>query len=86
MTDDDPITLADACGLYPNAKLTVSTLKAEAGRGRLNTYKIGRRLYTTIADIRGMVDLCRVEQKAPGFTLTRSASSGLSETERAPPH
>jgi hypothetical protein len=38
-TDDEPITLAAASRLYPNAKLTVSTLRAEATRGRLEMHK-----------------------------------------------
>ena len=32
MTDAEPIPLADACQLYPGARLTVSTLRAEAAR------------------------------------------------------
>jgi hypothetical protein len=38
MTDDDPITLADACRM--------------AGRGRLRIFKVGRRIYTTPAATR----------------------------------
>ena len=30
--DDEPITLAEACKLFPHAKLTTSTLRAEATR------------------------------------------------------
>ena len=80
MTDDDPITLKDAAQHHG---FTVSTLKAEAARGRLTTYKIGKRLYTTPADIKEMVRQCRVERKAPGFTLILSESNGLSETDLA---
>ena len=77
--DNDPITLKDAAQHF---KLTVLTLRAEAWRGNLSIYKIGKRYYTTPADIRSMVEKCRVEQKARDFTLIRSASSGSSETER----
>jgi hypothetical protein len=38
LEDDEPITLAEACKLFPRAKLTVSTLRAEAGRGRLDIF------------------------------------------------
>ena len=78
--DNDTITLKDAASHFG---YTVSTLRAEADRGRLTIYKIGKRYYTTPADIRDMVQKCRVEQRGHGFTLTRSASSGSSETERA---
>lgn len=78
--DHDTITLRDAADHFG---FTVWTLKGEASRGRLTTYKIGKRLYTTPADIREMIQKCRVEQKGHGFTLIRNASSGSSETERA---
>jgi hypothetical protein len=78
--EHDTITLKDAGAHFG---FTLSTLRAEAARGRLTVYKIGRRYYTTPADIRQMVAQCRVEPKARDFTLTRSDGSGSSETERA---
>ncbi len=78
--DNDTITLADAAKHF---RFSVYTLRAEADRGRLTIYKIGNKFYTTPADIRNMVDQCRVEQKAHDSISTRSARSGLSETERA---
>jgi hypothetical protein len=78
--DDDTITLKDAAEHYG---YTVSTLKAEAKKCRLTTYKIGKRLYTTPADIKEMVRLCRVEQKARAFTLIRNEANGSSATDRA---
>ncbi len=80
MNDDRPITLRDAAEEYG---FTVSTLRAEAGRGRLAIYRIGKRDYTKRSDIEGMVEQCRVEQKGHGFTLIRSESNGSSETDRA---
>jgi hypothetical protein len=77
--DDEAITLKDAAERFG---FTVSTLRAEAGRGKLTIYKIGRRFYTTPADIRNMVVQCRVEQKGRDLTSIRSAGSGLSETDR----
>jgi len=82
-TDDAPITLAEACKLFPRARLTLSTLRAEAARGRLDIFRIGRRDYTTPQAMREMVRKCRVEPKAPGFTLIPGASPGLSETDQA---
>ena len=78
--DHDTITLKDAASHFG---YTVSTLRAEADRGRLTIYKIGKKYYTTPADIREMVQKCRVDQKARDFTSIRSANSGLSETERS---
>jgi hypothetical protein len=76
--DDDPVTMADAAQHFG---FTVSTLRAEAGRGRLVMFKIGKRYYTTPNAIRAMVELCRVEPKAPvsGFRRDMATSS---ETER----
>lgn len=78
--DQDAITLKDAAQHFG---FTVSTLRAEADRGRLTIYKIGKRLYTTPADIREMVNLCRVERRGRDFTLIRGDDSGSSETGRA---
>jgi hypothetical protein len=81
MTEDDkPMTLREAAERFG---LTLSTLRAEQDRGRLTTYRIGRRDYTTTADIRGMIQECRVEPRARDFTLIRNESSGPSATERA---
>ena len=80
MTDEDPITLKDAANRFG---FTVCTLRAEANRGRLTIYKIGKKLWTTPADLREMIQKCRVEQKAHDFILIRNGSSGSSETDRA---
>jgi hypothetical protein len=78
--DDDTITLKDAAQHFG---FSVYTLRTEADRGRLAIYKIGKRYYTTPADIKEMVRQCRVDQKGQGFTLIRTAGNSLSETERA---
>jgi hypothetical protein len=80
ITDSDTITLKDAAQHFG---FSVYTLRTEADRGRLVIYKIGKRYYTTPADIKEMVNQCRVDQKGRDFTLIRDASSGLSETDRA---
>lgn len=80
MTDDDTITLADAAKHYG---YSVYTLRAEADRGRLVIYKIGKRFYTTPADIKEMVIQCRVELKERASISIRSVRSTPSETERA---
>ena len=45
--------------LFPLARLTISTLRAEVGRGLLAIFKIARRDDTTISDIRQMVQNVR---------------------------
>jgi integrase len=82
LSDDEPITLAEACQLFPRAKLKLSTLRAEAARGRLTIFRIGKRDYTTAESMREMVRRCRAEDYRRDFTSTRSASNGLSATER----
>lgn len=78
--DDDTITLKDAAAYFG---FSVWTLKAEAERGKLTIYKIGKRFYTTPADVKEMVRLCRVGQKDQGFISIQGVSSTLSETDRA---
>lgn len=77
--DDDTITLKDAASHFG---FSVWTLRSEAERGRLTIYKIGKRYYTTPADVKEMVRQCRVEQKVHASIGMRSASSSSSETER----
>ncbi len=78
--DSDTITLRDAAQHFG---FSIWTLRAEADRGRLVIYKIGKRYYTTPGDVKEMIQRCRVDQKGHDFTLIRSASSMPSETERA---
>jgi hypothetical protein len=82
MTDDEPMTLDDACREFPQARLTPYTLRAEAGRGRLDIFRLGRRDYTTRASMREMVRKCQDAARLRASTSTESATSGLSETDR----
>jgi hypothetical protein len=81
--EDDPIPLADACALYPQARLTVSTLRAEASRGRLDIFRLGKRDYTTPHAMREMIRKCQDAARHRASTSTGSEASGLSETDRA---
>jgi hypothetical protein len=81
--DDTPITLAEACGLFPRARLTISTLRAEAARGRLDIFRIGRRDYTTAAAMREMVNRCRAEDSRRDSISIRAGERGASGTEAA---
>jgi hypothetical protein len=80
--DDEPISLADACKLFPRARLTVSTLRAEADRGRLEIFRLGKRDYTTPRAMKEMVRLCQEGDPRRGSTSTRRGNNGPSETAR----
>ena len=80
MTDDDKwMTLKEAA---KDSGFTVSTLRAEHDRGRLTIYRVGRRHYTTRANIRGMVEQCRVEPRVRDSISIRKEANGSSVTER----
>jgi hypothetical protein len=82
IADDDPIPLAEACELFPKAKLTVSTLRAEAERERLEIFGIGRRDYTTLRSMREMVRRCREDDPRRRRRRRRSTEVNGSSTER----
>jgi DNA-binding transcriptional MerR regulator len=77
---DKPMSLKHAAELFG---IGVDTLKAERRRGRLQTYRIGREIKTTINDIKHMVELCREEPKAPASIVTRRAVNTASATADA---
>jgi len=80
MTDDHPIVLRKAAEMWG---LTVSTLKAEAARGRLDIFRLGKRDYTTVHAMQEMVRKCQDAARLRASTSTQHASNGLSETEQA---
>jgi hypothetical protein len=77
---DRPLTLAEAAELY---RLKISTLRAEAARGRLDVFRIGRRDYTTLESLKGMVLRCQEDARRRASTSTQNESNGSSETTRA---
>lgn len=83
MEDNEPLTLKEACKLYPRSRLTVSTLRAESGRGRLDIFRLGKRDYTTAKSMREMVQRCQDAARRRAFTSIDPEDNGLSETERA---
>jgi hypothetical protein len=76
IAEDDPITLAEACKLFPRAKFTPSTLRAERKRERLEIFGIGRRDYTTLRSMREMVRLCQQADKRRKSTSIKNDASG----------
>jgi hypothetical protein len=83
MDDGVMLTFPEACHLFFQDKIRPATLRAEAARGRLTTYRIGRRDFTTRRDLRRMVELCRVEREAHTYTSIPKDEHGRSETELA---
>lgn len=80
MSDEDPITLKRAAEQFG---FTVSTLRAEADRGRLNIYRIGKKLYTTPADVRRMVASCRVVPRGQDLAPTRGDGAAKADSVAA---
>ncbi len=76
-----PLTLQEACEVYGNT-FTPATLKAEATRGRLDIFRLGKRNYTTLSSLREMVLRCQEEGRRQGSTSTGPETNGLSETDR----
>jgi hypothetical protein len=82
IAEDDPITLAEACKLFPYAKLTVSTLRAEADRERLEIFGMGKRDYTTLRSMREMVRKCQEGDHRRRRRRSTSREVNGSSTER----
>ena len=78
---DELLPLSIACQSVFAGMLTPATLRAEARRGRLAIYRIGKRDYTRRSDLERMVQACRVNTEAPGSSSTDSATNGSSETD-----
>src|SRR5262245_42625433 len=83
MSPDDPIPLAEACRDLLHGRWTPATLRAEAARGNLVIFRLGRVDCTTPADLERMVQACRENRRVRGSTWTRPEESGSSETDRA---
>src|SRR5262249_49072357 len=83
MDDEQPIPLADACKLYPRARLTVSTLRAEAARGRLDIFRLVRRVSAARLARRERTDKCQEAARPGPSTSIQPAVIGLSATARA---
>jgi hypothetical protein len=79
---ETPLTLKQACEEF-GGTFTPWTLRAEASRGRLDIFRLGKRDYTTHRAMREMVRKCQEESRRRVSTSTRVESSGLSETDRA---
>jgi hypothetical protein len=81
--DEDPITLDEAIKLFPGARMTKSTLRAERDRGHLEIFRLGKRDHTTVKSMRDMVRQCRENARRPVSTSTQNGIIGSSETDQA---
>lgn len=79
---DEPVLLSRALGLFfPHGGMTISALRTEARKGRLDVMRIAGKDWTTARAIKEMMDRCRVERSpralnsAPNQTAEGSGSS-----------
>ena len=77
LADDRPLTLKEAAERFG---FTKSTLRAEAGRGRLYVFRIGKRDYTMAADVEEMIRRCREDDPRRASYSTRQEDNGSSRT------
>jgi hypothetical protein len=82
-SDDEMITLKDACEIFFGGRVTVATLKAEHARGNLSMSKIGRSYWTTITKLREMETKCLVEAPAPTSGGTKREKAGPSSMDES---
>jgi hypothetical protein len=76
-TDDKPITLDEAARIFFGGSITASTLKAEIKRGRLRAYKLGRRYFTTGADVRALFRSRAIVSTVPPTNNTTAETDAL---------
>ena len=70
--EDDPIPLPDVGQFFPHAKLKLATLRAERDRGKLDTFFLGRREYTTIRSVREWIERCQDSRQRRTPTAPRA--------------
>ena len=80
-SDDDPVTLKEACEIVFRNTIGPGTLLTAAARGQITISRIGRRNFTTLREARSLLASCRVESNHLAFTSTKAAGNGLSETD-----
>jgi hypothetical protein len=72
---DTPLRLADAARLaFPDGSITAPALRREAQRGTLVVEIIAGKMFTTLAHIKEMRRLCRVQAKVPAFISNPSVA------------
>jgi hypothetical protein len=65
VAEDTQLSLQAAARLaFPDGTVSARTLRAEAARGKLAIFRIGKKYYTTVAEIERMIERCPVQPKA----------------------
>lgn len=82
MTPDCPVPLNEACRELLGGRWTKKTLFAEAARGNLTIFLVGRTMCVTPSGIAEMVRLCQENRRVHVSTWTRPAESGSSGMAR----
>ncbi|WP_371422890.1 hypothetical protein [Tardiphaga sp.] len=81
--DDELLTLKEASEIFFRGKRSPGVLKTQAEIGNLAVSKIGGKYFTTITDLKVMVEKCRVKAEARISGSTKSATDGQSSTASA---
>jgi len=82
-TEEIPLTLKDACRILFRNAIKPASLRAEARRGRLNIFRIGRTDFVLPSAVRElMVPECPENENHPVSTSAPTNRSGSSETDR----
>jgi hypothetical protein len=86
ITDDTRLRLARAPAIAsPDGSMSASGLLVEADRGRLVTYRIAGKEYSTLANIRRMIDRCPRDPKVRGCGSAVRGGVAMGES-RSPAH
>jgi hypothetical protein len=81
-----PLRLEDAIKVaFPLGGMTVSGLRREIARGRLVVEEIAGKQFTTLANIKRMRELCRVEAKVQGFSSRQHVEMRKANSPTEPP-
>jgi hypothetical protein len=79
---DTRLCLDEAARLeFPDGTVSTRTLRAEAARGKLAIFRIGKKYYTTLAEIDRMVEKCPVVRISTSDAGPAANHAGQSETE-----
>ncbi len=81
--DDELITLKEACEIYFRGRVSVDILKAEVKKANLTVSKIGRSYFTTITELKAMVERCRVKAEGHISGSTKAGTGGPSSIGNA---
>jgi hypothetical protein len=80
ITNRTPIRLATAAELaFPDGSMTVSGLRSEARKGKLVTWRVAGKDYTTMGEIDDMLERCRTPSKLIETLSSSPKSSDKSE-------